>query len=153
MRDAVRLGASSVGHGRFATVADLRAAFSKDRKRPVAIESCPVSNCALGYVSSLQKHPLREQLRQGLNVNLGTDDPLFFTASRYPYTEQLYLLWQSGQLTSWEQLKTLLRNGCQWPLIPAAQRAALRADVERQLRAIEADPHSQRVIREHLTAR
>jgi adenosine deaminase len=69
------LGARRIGHG--TSLAASPEARRLVRERGIAIESCPVSNDRMGFVS-LAEHPLRLFLEERLLVSVGTDDPLMF---------------------------------------------------------------------------
>lgn len=48
------------------------------RTRRVGLDMCPTSNLRTGAVPSLERHPARRLLREGLLVTLNTDDPGLF---------------------------------------------------------------------------
>ena len=47
-----------------------------EKKIPLTV--CPLSNVKLGSIQSLQKHPLKQMLNEGLIVSIHSDDPAFF---------------------------------------------------------------------------
>ncbi|GCE15346.1 hypothetical protein [Tengunoibacter tsumagoiensis] len=67
-------GVSRIGHAVFATsdqyLLDLL------RARQITVECCLSCNVILGAVPSLQDHPIRRLVAQGIPVVLGTDDPV-----------------------------------------------------------------------------
>lgn len=71
--DAVLLHAKRIGHGyglwRHPVLLDTVLA------RDIAIEICPISNQALGYVVDLRNHPAVEYLARGVPIVLSPDDP------------------------------------------------------------------------------
>jgi aminodeoxyfutalosine deaminase len=75
--DAVRyLGVEHIGHG-LAAASDLRL-MNHLAEHGITIEVCPTSNVKTGTVSSLERHPIRTFLEQGVNVTVSTDDPSMF---------------------------------------------------------------------------
>lgn len=71
--DAFLLDAKRIGHGYalWTHPTLVERAIEKD----VAIEICPISNQALGYVVDLRNHPAVEYLARGVPIVLSPDDP------------------------------------------------------------------------------
>jgi adenosine deaminase CECR1 len=74
--EAVVLGAQRIGHG----LGFIKHPYLMDilKQRKVAIESNPVSNQMLGYVTDQRTHPAVTYIRYGIPVVLGSDDPGIF---------------------------------------------------------------------------
>jgi len=68
-----QLGADRIGHG--VRVIEDAGVVHLARERGIPFEVCLTSNYQSGVVASLQEHPFRRMLGQGLNVTLNTDDP------------------------------------------------------------------------------
>ena len=78
------LGADRIGHG-IASVRDpeLVARLARDQ---VPLEVCPTSNVLVGLAPSLERHPIVDLWRAGVNVTVHSDDPAMF---RTTITDQL----------------------------------------------------------------
>jgi aminodeoxyfutalosine deaminase len=48
------------------------------RDRELVLDVCPISNLRTGAVRSLDEHPLRELVREGVRCSISTDDPAIF---------------------------------------------------------------------------
>jgi adenosine deaminase CECR1 len=71
--DAILLDAMRIGHGLALFKHPLLMQIVKDRG--MAIEVCPISNQALGYVADLRNHPAVLYINSGLPVVICPDDP------------------------------------------------------------------------------
>lgn len=70
------LGARRIGHGTcLIQDAEVRTAL---RERGVGVECCPRSNLMMGFIPTLDTHPLRAFLDDGILASIATDDPLMF---------------------------------------------------------------------------
>ena len=67
------LGAERIGHG--IRVLEDPGLTTEVRERGIALEVCPSSNVALGFVATFADHPLPRLLEAGLAVTLNTDIP------------------------------------------------------------------------------
>ena len=67
-------GAHRIGHGVRLGEDPRLLAYANDHR--IALECCPSSNVQTGAVASLEAHPLRRYLRQGLRVTVNTDNRL-----------------------------------------------------------------------------
>ncbi|HEU5382164.1 MAG TPA: hypothetical protein VFV38_42665 [Ktedonobacteraceae bacterium] len=67
-------GVTRIGHAAFAT-SDQRL-LDLLGERQLTVECCLSCNVLLGAVSSLENHPIRQLVAQGIPVVLGTDDPV-----------------------------------------------------------------------------
>ena len=70
--ESITMGAARIGHG----INALRDPNAMDLLRTgrYMVETCLISNRALGYVPDLKSHPFPIYLRQGVAVSLNTDD-------------------------------------------------------------------------------
>jgi adenosine deaminase len=73
VREALRLGATRLGHG--VRAARDRKLLEETRRRGIFYEMCLTSNLQTGAVRSPNLHPLPKFLRDGHRVTLSTDDP------------------------------------------------------------------------------
>ncbi len=75
--DAVKyLSVERIGHGLAAsTDSEL---MKHLRKHGIGIEACPTSNVRTGVIPSIEKHPIRTFVQQGLRVSVNSDDPSMF---------------------------------------------------------------------------
>lgn len=77
--DALAFDPVRLGHG-FRAAEDPRLVAELVR-RGIVLEICPTSNLQTGVVASLADHPVRELRAAGVDVVLGSDDPLLFGSS------------------------------------------------------------------------
>jgi adenosine deaminase len=83
--DAINhLNVDRLGHGTIArNDASLMKAISE---RGIGIETCPVSNLRTGAISSVNEHPIRTFIKNGIKVSVNSDDPpMFNTDMNYEY--------------------------------------------------------------------
>jgi adenosine deaminase len=73
------LGADRIGHG--VRCFDDENLVGVLAERAVPVEVCPSSNVCLGVVQSLEDHPVRQMLSNGLNVSINSDDPPMFNTT------------------------------------------------------------------------
>ncbi|MEJ7634531.1 adenosine deaminase [Aeromicrobium sp.] len=67
---------SRLGHG--VRSAESAAVLDRLADDGVALEVCPTSNVSLGVFSTLEEVPVRQLMHAGIDVALGSDDPLLF---------------------------------------------------------------------------
>ncbi|MEL6181243.1 MAG: adenosine deaminase, partial [Myxococcota bacterium] len=65
-----------IGHGTRAIEDPELVAYLAEHHIP--IEMCPLSNLRTGVVASLEEHPVRTFVEQGLYITINTDDPAMF---------------------------------------------------------------------------
>ena len=120
--DALETGHSlRIGHG--VRCLEDPALVAYLRTHQVPLEVCPSSNVCLKVVPDYAAHPLPRLLAEGLYVTLNSDDPaLFGTTLTQEYEKSHRLLGLSPG-----QLAQLSANGLAAALLPAEQKAALRA--------------------------
>lgn len=70
------LGAERIGHGTSATQDPALIAHLVERRIP--LEVCPTSNIATRAVVSLDEHPIRQLVAEGVVVTVNSDDPPMF---------------------------------------------------------------------------
>ncbi|MBC7632827.1 MAG: adenosine deaminase [Flavobacterium sp.] len=68
-----------LGHG--VRAAESSAVLERIATLGVALEVCPTSNVSLGVYSTLEEVPVRTLVGAGIDVSLGSDDPLLFGSS------------------------------------------------------------------------
>jgi aminodeoxyfutalosine deaminase len=73
------LGADRIGHG-IASVRDQELVARLAREQ-VPLEVCPTSNVLVGLAPSLERHPIIDLWRAGVNVTVHSDDPAMFRTS------------------------------------------------------------------------
>jgi len=75
IESAIKLGAKRLGHSyNLYMHPEL---IKEIKRRDICLETCPVSNCTLGYCSDLHNHPMRDYIKAGIKVAICDDDPLF----------------------------------------------------------------------------
>ena len=97
------------------------------RDHEVTLDVCPTSNVRLGVAPSLREHPLRRLYDHGLRVTISSDDPLFFATT---VTRELELVHHEQGFTL-DELKRVTLYAADAAFLPAGDRAALRAAIER----------------------
>lgn len=70
------LRAERIDHGIYCLEDPLLVNYLREQR--IGLTVCPVSNKALGVVSSLEMHPLRKMIQENLLVSINSDDPVFF---------------------------------------------------------------------------
>lgn len=132
--DAVHAcGAQRIGHGT-RLIEDPRLT-DELAKNGIVIEACLTSNVQTHAVKDYASHPLRAYFERGLCVTLNTDNRLMsgttLTAEYAHAAKDLHF--------SVDELCTLARNGFESAFLPADERAALLADVDRELAQLRAE--------------
>jgi adenosine deaminase len=105
--EAVRLGATRIGHG--VRLADLigrpdgPAALDEVRKRGAHLEVCPTSNVHTGAAASVATHPIRALWDAGISLSFHTDNRLMSRTSAS--TEAAALVAEAG--FGWDDLVSM----------------------------------------------
>jgi adenosine deaminase len=124
------LGAVRIGHGvRCLEDTDVVAVL---RAEQIPLEVCPTSNVCLGVAPSLASHPLPRLLDEGLYVTINSDDPPMFGTT---LTREYRVVAETFGFDA-SVLADFARNAARAALLPAAERKALEARVERELAAL-----------------
>jgi adenosine deaminase len=89
--------------------------------RRVPLTVCPLSNLRLKVVPSLQVHPLRELMAEGLLVTVNSDDPPYFDG----YVTENLLACRDALGLSPHQIVRLVRNGFEAAFVREEERQAL----------------------------
>lgn len=77
VRNAIdQLGAERIGHGLQIIKDEKAIEYVKSRKIP--LEICPTSNWLTNAVPSIEKHPIKKLMDQGVMVTINSDDPSIF---------------------------------------------------------------------------
>jgi adenosine deaminase len=123
------LGVSRIDHGnRSLEDATLVGRLARER---VALTVCPLSNLRLQVIENLTHHPLRRMLDKGLVACVNSDDPAYFGG----YVNDNYRAVAQALALSRAEVETLVRNGIEASLMPAAEKLSLLAEVDRALAA------------------
>jgi adenosine deaminase len=131
MRDAQLLGAERVGHGTQALSDPVALEFAA--RRELGVEANLVSNVRLGYVRSFREHPFLDLLRLGLRVSLSTDDEGILGTS---LADEFAAAITHTDIT-YAEVRQLVLNSIDTSFAAAAEKQALRAEVENDLRHFE----------------
>lgn len=121
------LGCERIGHG--IRSIDDPALLAHLRARGVALDVSPSSNVCTGAVPNIAAHPLRQLFDAGVPITLNTDDPTFFKTS----LNDEYRLAAREFGFGADELAALALNGVRAAFLPAADRAALEQQFEREL--------------------
>jgi adenosine deaminase len=123
MWGAIRvLGAERLGHGVHAH--DDPALLRYLRETQLPIDMCPVSNVKTGAVPSIEAHPIRRYVDEGLLVTVNSDDPPMFGTSIS--NEYRVLAEQLGFAPA--ELQQLSLNGIRASFLEDEEKAHLEAD-------------------------
>jgi aminodeoxyfutalosine deaminase len=118
------LGAERIGHGTTSTQDPALLAHLVESRIP--LEVCPTSNIATRAVATLDEHPIKEMYAAGAVVTVNSDDPPMFgtTLNReYEIAASLLGLDENG-------IADLARNAVRAAFLPAAEQAALLAEID-----------------------
>jgi adenosine deaminase len=132
--DAVHVcGAQRIGHGT-RLIEDPRLT-DELANAGIAIEACLTSNVQTRASKDYASHPLRAYFERGMRVTLNTDNRLMsgttLTAEYAHAANELHF--------SLDELCTLARNGFESAFLPAEERAAILADVDREFARLRAE--------------
>lgn len=120
VREALRMGASRIGHG-------VRSGEDKEllawlRERKIPLEMCVTSNVQTKAAPSLREHPILSYLRQGLLVTVNTDN---MTVSDTTIEREYSLLSAKLGMSSAEK-RQLLLNGAEAAFLTEEERWRLK---------------------------
>jgi len=99
------LGAKRISHG-FRAI-ECTGTIARLADEQIVCDMCPVSNCRLGVVSDMSRHPAPDMLAAGVPVTLNADDPLWFSTS---ITDQYSIARDVWSLAD-EQIASFARAG------------------------------------------
>ncbi|MEE1931116.1 adenosine deaminase [Streptomyces sp. TRM 70351] len=123
------LRAERIGHGTSAPQDPRLLEYLAERR--IALEVCPTSNVATRAVPDLAAHPVREMVRAGVPVTIGSDDPPMFGTdlnTEYAIAARLLDLDAAG-------IAALARNGVEASFLEAPAKAALNGEIDAYLAA------------------
>jgi adenine deaminase len=95
----------------------------------IPLTVCPLSNLRLKVVASMQAHPLKALMAQGLLVTINSDDPPYFGG----YVTENLLACHDALGLSVDELVGLVRNGMEAAFVTQAERQALLTRLEAYL--------------------
>lgn len=128
IRQALELGhATRIGHG--TRLGEDPALLREVRDSGIVLEICLTSNVQTRVAASYERHPLRAFYDAGLRVTLCTDNRLM---SGVTLTRE-YQHARDALGFTWEELVNVARMGFESAFAPAAVRAALVEDLEREV--------------------
>jgi len=128
VREAIELlGSNRIQHGVRAVEDPAVVALAVERN--VTFDVCPLSNVKLGVAPLIAAHPLRALMQAGVRCTISTDDPLVFANTLN--SEYAALAAEGG--FSRAELAQLARNGWAVADVPAANRSAMIAEIDRLL--------------------
>ncbi len=96
------------------------------REARIPLEVCPTSNVRTGQVPAIEHHPFPRMLADGLVVTVNSDDPPMFGTT---LTDEYLTLARVFGLGPGE-LAGLARNAVRAAFLPAAEKAALLAEID-----------------------
>jgi adenosine deaminase len=101
----------------------------------VAVELCPVGNVLTGAAASLDRHPVKDYLRRGVQVAIGSDDPALFNTT---LTHEYEVLVTELGFTA-DELEQMALNSVDLSWLAEADKASLRATFAGELRQLRAE--------------
>ena len=120
-------GAQRIGHGvRLQEDPKLEAEV---RQKGVVLEMCPTSNQLLNVTPDLKQYPLKRYHHQGIAVTINTDDRHIFDVTLA--SEFTTLARETGM--SLQELQQVALNGVEAAFLPAAEKAELRSEFQREM--------------------
>lgn len=118
------LGAERIDHGvRSLEDPELVARLREER---IPLTVCPLSNLRLRVVDSMEAHPMRTMLDEGLVVSVNSDDPAYFGG----YVADNYRALVEHIGFGRDELVTLARNSIESSFLPDDRKSALIAEIE-----------------------
>ncbi|MFR8087476.1 MAG: adenosine deaminase [Lachnospirales bacterium] len=123
IREAIRFGASRIGHG--VRLREDPLLLEEILARRIPLEMCPTSNLQTRAVFSLDDYPLRDYLQKGLRVTVNTDN---MTVSQTNLAKEYQLL----SLTPHE-IHQLLSHSIQAAFLPESVKSALQSRLKNPL--------------------
>ena len=99
--------------------------------RRIVLTVCPLSNLRLNLVPSMQDHPLRALMAQGLHVTVNSDDPPYFGG----YVTENLLACRDALGLSAAEIVRLARNGFEAAFVAEAERLSLLARLDAYVEA------------------
>jgi adenosine deaminase len=127
------LHAQRIGHGYH--LVDDAALYERVRRERVPLECCLTSSLQTGAVASLDQHPVRRFLADGLEVTLSTDDP---GVSGIDLEHEYRLAIEELGLGA-ADLARVTFTAVNAAFLPAEEKARLRRDLQREFMAMEGD--------------
>jgi len=126
--EAIRvLGAQRIDHGvRVLEDMVLAAQLAKDR---ICFTVCPTSNVSLKVVDSLEAHPLRRMLDEGLRVTINSDDPAYFGG----YLHEVFVRTAEALCLSESEVESLARNAIDGSFATFSRKQELLAELKEAL--------------------
>jgi adenosine deaminase len=105
------------------------------QERKILLEVCPTSNLHTGATASASVHPLRELVKAGIRVSVGTDDP---SISRITLSDEYAFAVEVAGLT-YPQLYDSILDGAHGTFLPDAEKADLVARLSEELSQLTLD--------------
>jgi adenosine deaminase len=129
IKDALDLGAKRIGHG--VRLQEDPAVFERVRREGVPLEICVTSNVQTQAVKGYASHPAKRYLEEGIRVTLNTDDP---GVSAVDMNHEIEVAVEKLGFSP-AQIRQAVLNGVDSLFLPAADKAAIRQDYEKELSA------------------
>jgi adenine deaminase len=125
------LGVSRVDHGNHSLDDDTL--MGRLAREQVPLTMCPLSNLRLRVVDDLKHHPLRRLMDRGLMVTVNSDDPAYFGG----YVNDNYVAVSGALALGRAEIEAIVRNSVKASLMPAPEKAAVLAEIDRVLSAAD----------------
>ena len=103
----------------------------------ITLEVCPTSNVSLGVYSTFDEVPVRQLIHAGVQVSLGSDDPLLFGSK----LAAQYAVLRAAQALSDAELAELARMSIRGSYAPAGIKATALSGIDAWLSVPDGSPH------------
>jgi len=94
------------------------------REKNITIEACPVSNLRTGAIKSIEAHPIRTFMENGIRVTVNSDDPPMFGTDM----NNEYLTLHRGLDFTPEELFKISLDAVDSAFLPEKERRRLRGE-------------------------
>lgn len=131
VRNALRLGATRIGHG--VRVTEDPKLYQEVIDRQVPFEVCVTSNLQTQVVQELHQHPLTQFYKDGLYVTLNTDDR---GVSGIDLTHEYGIVHQQLGF-SLEDCVKIIRNGINALFLDESEKSKLRRQIEKDMEKLD----------------
>ncbi|MCP4176431.1 MAG: adenosine deaminase [bacterium] len=103
------------------------------REKQIPLDVSPTSNVCLNVVNSIEEHPLKKLINEGLFVTINSDDPPMFNTTLTNEYIKTAKVFEFDKKT----IKTLVLNGLNASLLPQNKKKEMNEKFEKQFEELE----------------